>query len=202
MKKTIIFVLLAIGFFVISSTISAEENKTRMEVNQKGEVRFVETENEWRKVTEEEKLAIESPGKEIPINFKNETERVSFFYFLIKKQSNEAVVFRDGKLETIEKLTEGGGEKQLVVYIIFLLLAILLMAISNFFYAKSNSNSVTMVFAAIAFLFTAFSFITFAAAASLAASFVALLAAAVDDNKKYQLFIVIFYIAAIIALFI
>ncbi|MCK5080864.1 MAG: hypothetical protein KAQ63_01760, partial [Candidatus Moranbacteria bacterium] len=85
MKKASIYVFLTVVFFVNFSLVLASEERV-LEINQKGEVRFVELYKEWKKATKEERLAWESPGREIPAGPKtiNQTKRVDFFHFVEK----------------------------------------------------------------------------------------------------------------------
>jgi len=182
-----------------------------MEVNDRGEVRVVEREKEkWRNFTEEEKTAYQNPGTEVPVKmFKGPVERVDFFHHVSIEKYEQVVVFRGGKLETIEKEGERRGKEKVAWYVILLFVSAFFMVISNIAVKKSVNSDAFVAFAAafvavaafaaaFAFAFVAFAFAAFAFVAAFAAAFA--FASDVKSRKIYIVCAALYYVAVVVAM--
>ena len=206
--KRIALISVVLCAFFSSVAFSAE----RIEVNDKGEIRTTHVDvDTWRPLTKEENQAIKNPGREIPIDLHRERiERADFFHYNPTNKYTRIVIYENGILITKSKAGEMREEERINVYVVFLLIAIIFMAISNIvtkITIRKNSEFTTTAAFAIA------TTTTFAIAAAIAADFAAFvalsaLAAAgayiviVNEKKWYIAFSVLFYVFAVIALFI
>ncbi|OIO46734.1 MAG: hypothetical protein AUJ28_01895 [Parcubacteria group bacterium CG1_02_37_51] len=199
------------AFLSIIVLMCSFANGKKTQIDENGYLHEIEVSS--RDLTSEEIEAMENPGKEIFIDGKTmPSKRVSFFYIMPITQYNGVIIYDEKahQIFTIPITTVIEGEKTIAVYIVLLLVAIVLMMTSNILFWRYGSNSVAFVFAAAdAFVFAAAAaaaFVFAAAAVAVAVAAAVVADAAVDEVKKERkihiLFSVLFYIAAIIAMYI
>ena len=211
MKVSLMF--LVVLMLLVSGLALAEEV---LMVNELGEVKLVKKPEQLRPLNEAERMAMENPGQEVPVNFSIDSyKRIDFWHVVPIKEYTEVLVFKNNKLQAISKIGVIEGQPEVAYYIIFCLVVIGLMLISNMFMAIcKNISDETAVAAAVAAAATAtVAFVvatTTAFAATATAAVVAAVAAAAvafviltnDNVKAYWIFSSIFYILMGLALFI
>ncbi|MFH1668233.1 MAG: hypothetical protein ABH884_04420 [Candidatus Komeilibacteria bacterium] len=215
-----------IAFLSIATLIvSLIWGDAKIQIDKKGYLHEIELSTIQRDLTVKEKEAIENPGQEILIKGQiKPAKRINFLYLIPKVQYNEAIIYNksDNRIETIPKITIVEGEKTLLLNIVFLLLGIGLMVCSNLLIRFANYAAIAIATAtATAAAIAAAASLTTAAAlaaalttaTATAAALTAVLTAATatatavngtvdNEMKKYKVLIAIFYITAILALFI
>ena len=103
-------------------------------VDDQGQVTLVEVETSPpRLLTESEREAFDHPGTEVPINISPSTfQRVDFWHIRLVYKYDEAIVFQDGRFQTISRTgTIVSEQSKLAVYVVLALIAIGLMSLSN-----------------------------------------------------------------------
>lgn len=135
MKKLYLLTLIIVSFLAINSVKAEGElveiNKTSKEVR-------VTEQTQWRVLNNIERLAYENPGVEQPIFLAPvKLKRSGFLHYIPTKEYKQAIVFRNNKIETINKTGKDVGEEKLSFYIILLLGSIIIL----FVFGQSNKNS-------------------------------------------------------------
>jgi len=175
-------------------------------INKSGEVKFVEKHEEFRPLTEEETIAMENPGQEVPVNlFISNCRRVGFWHIVRVKSYNTVVVFEDGKIQTVSKAGTIDGEPEFAIYVLFCLVAVTFMFISNRLMWRGNiGDAAFAAFAAFAALaaIAAFAVAAFAALALIASAFAAFAFAASHFIKIRWICFVFFCILIVMAMFV
>jgi len=200
--------------------------KERVEVNKKGEVRVVK-EEKWRPLSKEEMAAFKNPGKEIPIDLRPaKPKRVDFFHYVPIQKYSKVIVFKNGKLQTVEKSGKIERNKTLAPHVNLFLTSILLMTFSSIQWKalkiitleqikKGRNNIILPAFFSISILISTAiaglcvllaAVILFTTPTSILATFccfaiIAILITAIDGNYiAYKISTIIFYICSLTAL--
>lgn len=81
----------------------------------------------------EERTAVNNPSDDIPITSKTKTEykRTSFFFYTQKEKYKNIVVFKEGKLNTIEKTGEMSDKKVFAWHLVLFIVVIILITTLN-----------------------------------------------------------------------
>ena len=207
--------VLLIGLFV--STVSADVVKFRVNENT-GEV-WLEQPPIGRLITSTELEAISTPGKKVPTDLKQAPFRHQGFWWLTPVQTYSEVVVYDNTSNKLEWKTELGevlSQQELAYYKILLIVVILITGLFNFYYWRSRkySEQIFLLAAILALLAALLAATVTAVAAAILATVVAIVAiveyeetipsttVGTKRNITYWGCVAIFYLLAIVALFI
>jgi len=204
MKK--VFSIFALVLVVsVSATSIAEQIPM---INGSGEVVLMDQPENWYPLTNEQKMAMDNPGQEVPVGDYNTTyEKIDFWHVAKVKTYHEVAVYNNGKIQTIAKDVVEKSNPQLSLYKVFCLISILCMVVFNTIYIKYdlNENITAADTAAVAAAaFTALTALAAAFTAFTALAVVAVVVAATADSnpKAVKYASLVFYILMTIVFFI
>lgn len=203
MKKLVLIIVITL-VVLLSLSALAEEVKV---VTQSGEIKLIEQVENTHPITPEEERAEKNPGQEIPIGgFSIKYNKVDFLHITLTKTYTQVLVFKDSRIQIINKVFIVEGKPFFAFSVACCLVAIGCMLLSTLFMLVGKDNVATFAaFAAAAV--SIFAVIAPAAAAAAAAvavivAAIAFAAIAVANNRLYWIASILFCICIITAMFI